>query len=257
MTTSSTSAAPSEYAEDHIPGAINLPALSNEERAEVGTIYKQDSAFDARKIGAALVARNAADHIDGPLARSGRRLAAAGLLLARRAAVGIASPSILSQIGWRAETIEGRLPDLSPSGACRRSTVDPAAAPADPARRLHRHRQDRPPHLLAERGRAGDRPRGAGRAPRLAAGRHARAGSRRRRGSRARWREAFTRARPARPFCRGRKQQGRPPVLPPSLWAAMKAAPRIEIVGPRAARATFLARTYADLSADRERLESA
>ncbi|MBU2361075.1 MAG: tRNA 2-selenouridine(34) synthase MnmH, partial [Alphaproteobacteria bacterium] len=40
---------PAEFAEDHIPGAINLPALSNDQRAEVGTIYKQVSAFDARK----------------------------------------------------------------------------------------------------------------------------------------------------------------------------------------------------------------
>ena len=32
---------PSEYAEDHLPGAINLPALSDAERARVGTLYKQ------------------------------------------------------------------------------------------------------------------------------------------------------------------------------------------------------------------------
>src|SRR5215217_6577418 len=44
-----------EYAEDHIPGAINCPVLDNEERALVGTIYKQSSSFDAKKIGAALV----------------------------------------------------------------------------------------------------------------------------------------------------------------------------------------------------------
>ena len=47
---------PAEYAEDHVPGAINLPALNDAERARVGTIYVQDSAFRARKIGAALVA---------------------------------------------------------------------------------------------------------------------------------------------------------------------------------------------------------
>jgi tRNA 2-selenouridine synthase len=47
--------APSEYAEDHVPGAINLPVLSDAERAEVGTIYKPISPFDARKRGAALV----------------------------------------------------------------------------------------------------------------------------------------------------------------------------------------------------------
>ncbi|PHQ78149.1 MAG: tRNA 2-selenouridine(34) synthase MnmH, partial [Thalassobium sp.] len=58
---------PAEFAEDHLPGAINLPVLSDTERAKVGTIYKQVSAFDARKVGAALVSRNAADHIAGPL----------------------------------------------------------------------------------------------------------------------------------------------------------------------------------------------
>ena len=45
---------PAEFAADHMPGAINLPALSNDQRAEVGTIYKQVSAFKARKLGAAL-----------------------------------------------------------------------------------------------------------------------------------------------------------------------------------------------------------
>lgn len=59
---------PSEYAEDRIPGAISLPVLNDEERAQVGTIYVQEDPFKARKIGAALVARNAATHIQGPLA---------------------------------------------------------------------------------------------------------------------------------------------------------------------------------------------
>ena len=47
-----------EFAEDHIPGAINLPVLNNAERAEVGTIYQQVCPFTARKIGTALVTRN-------------------------------------------------------------------------------------------------------------------------------------------------------------------------------------------------------
>ena len=36
--------APSEFADDHIPSAINLPVLSNDS-AEVGTIYKQIDPF--------------------------------------------------------------------------------------------------------------------------------------------------------------------------------------------------------------------
>lgn len=55
---------PSEFANDHIPGAINLPVLSDEERVVVGTMYKQISAFEARKAGAVLVARNIATHIE-------------------------------------------------------------------------------------------------------------------------------------------------------------------------------------------------
>lgn len=53
----------SEYAEDRLPGAINWPSLDDEERREVGTLYKQVSPFEARKRGAALVAANIARHI--------------------------------------------------------------------------------------------------------------------------------------------------------------------------------------------------
>ena len=59
---------PSEFAEDHLPGAINLPVLDDAERARVGTIYKQDSPFNARKIGGALVAQNTAHHLETALA---------------------------------------------------------------------------------------------------------------------------------------------------------------------------------------------
>ena len=55
---------PAEYADDHLPGAVNWPVLDNDERREVGTTDKQVSPFDARKIGAALVARRVADLIE-------------------------------------------------------------------------------------------------------------------------------------------------------------------------------------------------
>lgn len=54
----------SEYALDHIPGAINCPVLNDAQRIEVGTLYKQTSAFDAKKIGASMVARNISQHLD-------------------------------------------------------------------------------------------------------------------------------------------------------------------------------------------------
>lgn len=59
---------PAEFAEDHIPGAINLPVLQDDERAQVGTIYVQHSAFEARRVGGGLVAANLARHLAGPLA---------------------------------------------------------------------------------------------------------------------------------------------------------------------------------------------
>jgi len=58
---------PIEFADDHIPGAVNMPVLSDEERVTIGTLYKQESPFIARKKGAALVARNIADHLDTKL----------------------------------------------------------------------------------------------------------------------------------------------------------------------------------------------
>ena len=98
--------APSEYAEDHLPGAISLPVLNDAERAQVGTIYKQVSPFDARKVGAALVATNIARHIAGPLKdrpggwqplvycwRGGQRSGAMA--------------TILAQVGWRVARVEG------------------------------------------------------------------------------------------------------------------------------------------------------
>jgi tRNA 2-selenouridine synthase len=98
--------APCEFAEDHLPGAINLPVLDDAERERVGTIYKQVSPFDARKIGAALVATNAAKHISGALAdkRGGWR----PLVYCWRGGQRSGSfAEILGQIGWRVSRIDG------------------------------------------------------------------------------------------------------------------------------------------------------
>jgi tRNA 2-selenouridine synthase len=55
---------PAEFAEDHLPGAVNWPVLDDEQRRIVGTLYKQVSPLQARKVGAAMVARRIADHLD-------------------------------------------------------------------------------------------------------------------------------------------------------------------------------------------------
>lgn len=96
----------SEYALDHIPGAINCPVLNDAQRIEVGTLYKQTSAFEAKKIGAALVAENIALHLQQkfrdqprdwkPLIycwRGGNRSGAMG--------------HILAKIGWPVHQLDG------------------------------------------------------------------------------------------------------------------------------------------------------
>jgi tRNA 2-selenouridine synthase len=97
---------PAEYAEDHIPGAINAPVLDDEQRARVGTMYVQESPFSAKRHGAALIARNVAHHLDNlfydkpknwkPLVycwRGGQRSGAMA--------------HILAQVGWSTGRLEG------------------------------------------------------------------------------------------------------------------------------------------------------
>ena len=58
---------PAEFADDHIPGAINLPVLDDQQRSEIGVIYTQVNPFTAKKAGAALVAQNIAAHLQTSL----------------------------------------------------------------------------------------------------------------------------------------------------------------------------------------------
>ncbi len=96
----------SEYAEDHIPGAVNCPVLDDVQRAQIGTQYKQESAFAARRRGAVLVARNIAHHLEvlfsnkprdwKPLVycwRGGQRSGA--------------MTHVMTRIGWHARQLEG------------------------------------------------------------------------------------------------------------------------------------------------------
>ncbi|MDD5057738.1 MAG: tRNA 2-selenouridine(34) synthase MnmH [Sideroxydans sp.] len=97
---------PAEFADDHIPGAINCPVLSDAERVTVGTLYKQVSPFEARKVGAALVAKNIAHHIETRFAahpKSWRPLIYCWRGGQRSGAMSI----ILAQVGWAAHKLEG------------------------------------------------------------------------------------------------------------------------------------------------------
>ena len=97
---------PSEFAQDHVPGAINLPVMSDAERAEIGTIYVQDSAFLARRKGAGIVARNVAAHLDGPLAGTGPDFQPL-IYCWRGGQRSNAMATIFGQIGWRTRLITG------------------------------------------------------------------------------------------------------------------------------------------------------
>lgn len=59
---------PSEFALDHLPGAINLPVLDDDERALVGTVNAAESAFAAKRLGAAKVSARISAILAGPLA---------------------------------------------------------------------------------------------------------------------------------------------------------------------------------------------
>ncbi len=97
---------PTEYAEDHVPGAVNCPVLDDAERERVGTLYSQVSPFQAKKLGAALVARNIARHIEQCFASRERNWRP--LIYCWRGGQRSGSLAIvLRQIGWHAAILQG------------------------------------------------------------------------------------------------------------------------------------------------------
>jgi tRNA 2-selenouridine synthase len=96
----------SEFAEDHIPGAISCPVLTDAERAEVGTMDRQQSSFEARRRGAAFVSRNIAHHLETRFAdktKTWRPLVYCWRGGNRSAAM----THILGRVGWQARQLEG------------------------------------------------------------------------------------------------------------------------------------------------------
>jgi tRNA 2-selenouridine synthase len=96
---------PAEFARDHVPGAESRPVLDDAERARIGTLYA-DSPFTARRLGAALVARNIASmletaFVDRP--REWRPL----VYCWRGGQRSRALTQVLNEIGWRAVQLEG------------------------------------------------------------------------------------------------------------------------------------------------------
>ena len=243
--------APSEFAADHLPGAINLPVLDDAERARIGTIYVQQSAFLARKVGAALVARNAAAHIEGPLA--GHDGGWQPLVYCWRGGQRSNSfASILAQIGWRVEVLEG--------GYRRYRTlvrdslyVQHFPAPIIVIDGYTGTAKTELLHLAAERGaqildleglahHRGSVFGAQGAQPSQKAFETALA-------------ERIQRLDPAKPvLVEAESSKIGARVVPPSLWSAMCAAPRIMIDAPLPARAAYLRIAYADVVEDKPRL---
>jgi len=244
---------PAEYAEDHLPGAISLPVLDNEERARVGTIYVQESPFLARKLGAALVFRNAANHIERSL--SHHEGGWKPLVYCWRGGQRSGSFSwMLQQIGWRAEVVEGgyrsyrrlvnaylydtplphRLVALDGHTGTAKTELlgllDGRGVQVLDLEALANHRGS----LLGEMpgGQPSQKAFESGLAAVLC---------------------KIDTSRPVVVEAESSKIGGR--ILPPSLWNALRVAPRIQLSAPITARADYLARAYDDILSDKDRLQ--
>ena len=247
---------PAEFADDHLPGAISLPVLTNEERAEVGTIYKQESPFKANRIGGAIVARNIARHLETALAdkpKSWRPL----VYCWRGGMRSNAMATILSSVGWPSGVVKGgyktwrwevvagleheesllpvRLID-GQTGSGKTALLHAIAGAGGQVVDLE--------GLANHRGSAfGDFGDGEQPAQRLFESLI--------------WGELrrFDLSKPvfveAESALVGRRR------VPRRLWQSMLAAPRIEVSVPADVRAGFLVEAYADIIADRDRLAAA
>jgi tRNA 2-selenouridine synthase len=247
---------PGEFAQDHMPGARNLPVLNDAQRAEVGTIYVQESRFRANRLGAAYVAENIAHHLrtamddwtptTRPLIycwRGGNRSNAMATILQR-----VGWPTAVLHGGYR--TYRRQVQDELYEQACPVRFVlldgDTGSAKTEILARL----AERGLQVLDLEDLAGHRGSLfgglAGRqqpSQKLFESRLLTA------------LKAFDPSRPVVVEAESSKIGDR--MTPPAVWRAMQMAPRIEIVAPRAARASYLVSAYADIIADTDRLEAA
>ena len=242
---------PAEFAQDHASGAVNLPVLWDDERARVGAAYVQQSKFLARRMGAALIARNVAAHLEGPLADKGggwRPL----VYCWRGGQRSGAMATILSQVGWRTALLEGgyrtyrrgvtqALYDAPPVAGVVLLGGGTGTAKTEILGRL----AARGVQVLDLEGLAAHRGSLLGALP----GRP--------QPSQKLWESRLAAALavldPARPVVvEAESSKVGERMVPPVLWSAMLAAPRIELTAPVEARARYLAAAYADAAGDRE-----
>lgn len=246
---------PGEFAEDHLPGAVNLPVLSDEERAEVGTIYVQESRFRARRIGAAYVARNVALHLESALAEKPGGFQP--LVYCWRGGMrSNAMAHILAQVGWRTAVLAGGY------RTWRRQVV------------ARLYDGELPHRFVLLDGHTGSaKTEVLGRLADLGLQSLDLEGLAQHRGSlfgglgrpqpsqklfESRLVEALDRLDPARPvLAEAESSKVGDRAIPPALWTRLAEAPRIELSAPRSARARYLVGAYREIIADRAALEEA
>lgn len=239
---------PGEFAEDRLPGAINLPVLDNAERAEVGTIYTRESRFRARRIGAAYVARNVARHLEAGLAEKPAQYRP--LLYCWRGGMrSNAMATILSQIGWRVGVLDGGyktwrrkvVAELHDSDAPLQVILLDGETGTAKSRIITRLANIGAPAIDLEalanhRGSAF----GAMRDPQPSQALF----------ESSLW-QAISRFDPARPIIlEAESSRIGTCVIPRRLWRAMRAAPRILVTADPVARARYLTKAYADIVRD-------
>ena len=246
---------PAEFAEDHIPRAINLPVLDDAQRAEVGTIYVQESKFEAKRIGAALIAENIAKHLRVALADKPGSFAPL-IYCWRGGQRSNAMATILSQIGWRASVLKGgyktyrrnviaSLYDAESEFQMVLLEGNTGTAKTEILLRL----AGQGVQVIDLEGLAAHRGSIFGG---LAAEKQPR-----QRMFESKLLNRLNQMDFTRPIlCEAESSKIGDIILPPTIWKAMLAAPAIELTAKSAARSRYLVTAYGDIIADKARLES-
>lgn len=247
---------PSEFLEDHLPGAVNLPVLDDDQRAEIGTLYAQVSPFEARRKGAALVARNVARHLETALADTPKGFKP--LVYCWRG--GMRSNSfaiILASVGWRTCVVEGGYRTWRRAVIAGIDAIAPrldlvvvdGQTGTGKTALLHRL-AERGEQVIDLEGLAAHRGSAFGADP-------GRVQPSQKAFETALWRvlEGLDLTRPvyieAESALVGRCR------IPAALWDTMKTAQRVEVRAPVSARAAHTLAAYSDMVADQSRIEEA
>ncbi len=247
---------PAEFAEDHLPGAINLPVLDNDQRARVGTIYVQESRMLARRIGAALVARNIAAHLDGALQE--KPASYAPLVYCWRGGQrSTAMATVLTQVGWRPSLLAGgyRTYRRRVTSALYQTSDSLSVVLLDG---FTGSAKTEILHRLATLGLQIIDLEGLADHRGSLFGGHAARAQPSQKLFESRLMHALEQLDPRRPVVVEAESSKIGEInLPPGLWKSMSAAPRIEIRAPRPERARYLTTAYRDIMGDIDALNAA